>query len=241
MDLNRILLIEDEHEIADLLRMHLSELGFVVDHAADGESGLEMALEADYGAVILDRQLPKLDGLEVLRKLREQKKCLGVLMLTKQGAEIDKVVGLEVGADDYLAKPFKINELVARVKALLRRMREISEKYQHEDQQHASLTIGPMVVDTERRRVIIDGTEVDLSSREFDIVLLLASNAGRPFTRHEILRKIGEEGFANHYDDSITTAMSRMRKKFKSLCPGVEFIKTHHGLGYAFIEPEEAA
>lgn len=234
--MKKILLIEDNQDLVQMLRIHLRERGYEVDAAADGETGLERALSGEYSLIILDISLPKRDGLEVLQEIRQSAQGLPVLMLTARSEEIDKVVGLDLGADDYVTKPFSVAELLSRINALLRRVGDTpSEK---ETSKGESLAFGELLIDLERRQVTLQDEEVDLTPMEFELLAFLASHAGQAFTRSEILENVWEyEG--GDYESSVTNMIMRIRKKIEKDPISPEFIRTVRGFGYRFVTPEE--
>jgi len=176
----KVLIIEDDPDIADLLEIHLNDLDLKLDRIADGESGLNKALEEDYEMIVLDLMLPKLNGLEVCKGIREKKKSLPILMLTAKSEEFDKVLGLELGADDYMTKPFSIRELVARIKSILRRVNAIKETSLTASE-NEELIFGPLTINLEKRKVILDDNIIELTAKEFDLLALFAKNPGRAY------------------------------------------------------------
>lgn len=230
---DKILLVEDDTDIATLLDLHIQDLGYGLDHAADGETGLQMALKGDYRLVILDLMLPKLDGLDVCKRIRAQKEGLPILMLTSKSEEFDKVLGLELGADDYVTKPFGIRELMARVKALIRRTKPTEET---DDQE--LLTWGPLVIYLEKRRVERAGERIELTSKEFDLLVLFARHPGRVYSRDHLLDLVWGYQFEG-YNHTVNSHINRLRAKIESDPAHPELIKTVWGVGYRFAEEEE--
>lgn len=232
----RVLVIEDNADVADLVKIHLQDLGFAFDHAADGVEGLNKALQNDYALVILDLVLPRLNGLEVCKRIREEKKSLPILMLTSKADELDKVLGLELGADDYLTKPFSLRELMARVKALLRRVEVIKKE--------ATAATPPEVefdelrINFEKRKVTRAGKKIDLTAREFDLLALLISHPGRAYTRQELLDIVWGYHF-DGYDHTVNSHINRLRSKIEKNPARPQYIKTVWGVGYRFTEMEE--
>ena len=182
----KVVIVEDDPDIQMLLKIHLAGLGLETVIAADGITGLEKAAAEDTVLVVLDIMLPELSGLEICRKLREIRPRLPILMLTGRAEEADKILGLELGADDYLTKPFSIGELVARIKALLRRA-QMPEQAEKEAPMRQKIICGPLEIDIEQRRVALCGVSIELTHLEFELLLFLASNPGRPFTRKDLL------------------------------------------------------
>lgn len=223
-----ILLVEDETELARVVARELEGDGYRVVHAADGLVALDLHEQHQPDLVVLDWMLPRLDGLEVLRRLRRAS-ATPVLMLTARGEETDRVVGLEVGADDYLTKPFSMRELMARVRALLRRA-EWVEEVRHEDRTPAPapVTYGPLHLDPVGRQVALEGEALDLTRTEFDLLLLLARNPGRAFSRSYLLDAVWGVNYVAG-DRSVDNAILRLRRKLGDLGAAVE---TVWGVGY---------
>ena len=230
----RILTIEDNPEIADLLRMHLSEAGYRVEIAGDGETGLEMALRGDYALIILDLMLPGMDGFRVCQRLRAQGKTMSILMLTAKSEEIDKVLGLELGADDYLAKPFSIRELIARVNAILRRSRGFPEF----GPSSQTLEFDRLTIHPDKRRVTLGGDPVELTLKEFDLLALFAANPGVPFTREQLLDRVWGYSYSG-YEHTVNSHINRLRVKIENDPSHPRYIRTVWGYGYRFAELEE--
>ncbi len=227
----RILIVEDEQDIAELVALHLSDLCDETVIASDGHTGLRLATSEQWAVIILDLRLPGPDGLEICRTVRRECPYQPILMLTSKSAELDRVLGLETGADDYLTKPFSVLELVARVRALFRRI---------ENMQQASVTtndalinVGPLSIDAETREVILDGQAVELTAREFDLLNHFVRNPGRVFRRAELLDKVwgyGHEG----YEHTVNSHINRLRAKIEDNPSHPEMIVTVWGVGYKF-------
>lgn len=228
-----ILIIEDNRDLAGLLEMHLRDLNFGVDIAYDGVSGITRAEAESYDLIILDLMLPGLDGLEICRRLRSRSSYVPILMLTSKSSELDRVLGLELGADDYVTKPFSIMELMARVKAIFRRTESMknNENAGVSDIIHA----GDMVIDTDRRSVTLKGRDVDITSREFDLLLFFARHPGRVFTRAHLLDSVwgyGHEG----YEHTVNSHINRLRSKIEEDPAQPRYILTVWGTGYKFAD-----
>ncbi|HUB08481.1 MAG TPA: response regulator transcription factor [Myxococcales bacterium] len=220
----RVLLIDDDQKLARLLTEYLGGQGFSVSHAPDGPRGLAMASTGGYDAVLLDLMLPGMDGLTVCRRLREAGQSLPVVMLTARGEEADRVVGLELGADDYVAKPFSPRELLARLRAVLRRA--------HPDREgEARLERGGLALDPRTREVTLAGAPVRLTSYEFELLRLLMLEAGRVLSRERILDRLKGEEFES-FDRSIDVHISRLRQKLGDSPRAPKLIKTVRGVGY---------
>lgn len=228
-----ILIVEDALELADLLARELGSEGHAVRHAADGERGVELYERERPDLVVLDWMLPKLDGIGVLRRIR-QSGHTPVLMLTARGEEIDRVIGLEVGADDYLTKPFGMRELLARVRALLRR-EEAFRQAMLADRQTASETLEylDLRLDPDNREVTLAGAPIDLTPTEFDLLQLLLRNPGRSFSRSYLLETVWSDNLLGG-DRSVDNAVLRLRKK---LGPLKDVIETIWGVGYRLRRP----
>ena len=226
-----ILLIEDHRDIANLVMINLRDQHLQVDHAADGETGLAMAMSGNYQLVILDLMLPDMDGVEVCKALRRDKVYTPVLMLTARTSELDRVLGLEIGADDYLTKPFSIRELVARVNAILRRAGEYQS--QVEADESGPVEYRDLHIDADRRQVLRGGREVELTAREFDLLWHFARNPGRVFTRAQLLDSVwgyGHEG----YEHTVNSHINRLRSKIEPDPANPRYVLTVWGVGYRF-------
>lgn len=228
-----ILLVEDEPDLADLVRIHLSDLGYRVDAVADGALGLQRALAQPYALIILDVMLPGLDGLEVCRQLRASQRATPILMLTAKSEEVDKILGLELGADDYVTKPFSIRELVARVRALLRRV-ELDQP----EAAPAELAFGDLVIQPLKRKVQVAGEPVELTAKEFDLLHLFAQHPGRAFSRQELLDKVWGYQYAG-YSHTVNSHINRLRSKIEPDPATPRYVQTVWGVGYRFAEEEE--
>jgi len=231
-----ILLIEDHHDIAQLVSMHLADQGMTVEHAGNGPLGLSKALDNAHQLIILDLMLPGLDGLELCRRLRAQGCQTPVLMLTARSTELDRVLGLEIGADDYLTKPFSVRELVARVKAILRR---ITPTAAAGNPPAAMLQTGDLSVDQETREVLLGGQDVQLTAREFDLLTHFMRHPGRVFSRGQLLDQVW--GYSHSgYEHTVNSHINRLRAKIESEPARPQFIRTVRGVGYKFA-PDDAA
>jgi two-component system response regulator CpxR len=232
--LDRILIVDDDVELCELVIEYLSSEGFTIEAVHDGRTGLECALLDRYALMILDVMLPTLNGLDVLREIRQQKSQIPVLILTARGDEVDRIVGLEVGADDYLGKPFNVRELLARIRAILRRT--------HADEtgsDFAPLSISGIELNPGARSVRLGGERIELTAVEFDILELLMRCAGRVVTRDQIAHEVlGRQVFA--HDRSVDVHVSKLRRKLGVTFSSDERIKTVRGTGYIFAVTGEA-
>ncbi len=233
-----ILLVEDDAELRDLVQNRLSEAGYEVRTAVTGPQALERVTEKVPDLVLLDIMLPEMDGLEVCRRLRADFPLMYILMLTARSEEMDRVVGLEVGADDYVTKPFSLSELVARVRSSLRRLRLTEESAQAAGDDEQPFTVGNLRIDPMRRQVFQDDSELTLTVLEFDLLVFLARNPERPFTRMQLLDKVWDIQYEG-YDRTVDSHVQRLRSKIEKDPGNPVFIKTVWGVGYKFQPPEE--
>jgi two-component system response regulator CpxR len=223
--MNKILIIDDDEELCELVSEYLSAEDFQVESANDGEIGLNKALSGDYDLAILDVMLPKINGFDVLRQLRERSK-MPVLMLTARGDDTERIVGLEIGADDYLPKPFNPRELLARLRAILRRARgdgSSPEKLQVDD----------LEISTSSRSVRIDGREISVTSVEFDLLRALVKEAGKIVKKDALSEEVLERELSP-YDRSLDMHISNLRKKLGPRSDGSDRIKTVRSVGYIY-------
>jgi DNA-binding response OmpR family regulator len=226
----RLLVVEDERDIAELVAMHLSELPAQVTQVHDGAEGLRLATDQPWDAIVLDLRLPGLGGLDVCRELRAAGKRTPILMLTARGSELDRVLGLELGADDYLTKPFSVLELRARIKALLRRSMPAAAVT---DSAPTRIDISGLSIDREQRRVRLDGELLTLTAREFDLLWHFVQHPGRVFTRSELLADVWGYGH-DGYDHTVNSHINRLRSKLGDEREQARFIHTVWGVGYRF-------
>lgn len=226
---NRVLIIDDDTELCALMKKCVTQEELEADIAYTGRAGLaKIAEQSDaYCLVILDVMLPGINGFQVLSELRKSS-TVPVLMLTAKGTEIDKVTGLRLGADDYLTKPFSINELMARMESLIRRYTTFNQAAPMD-----VLTFENMVIDKENRTVRINEELVDLTGKEFDLLVFLASNKGRVFTKKQIYTQVWEDEYAFD-DNNIMSFISKLRKKIEPDAEHPFYILTVHGVGYRF-------
>lgn len=228
--MKRILIIEDDPEIIKLLELHLSDVSYETTMAMDGDEGLQLALQNDYELILLDLTLPSLDGVEVCRRLRATKNT-PVIMLTAKSEEIDRVLGLEIGADDYMTKPFSIRELLARIKAVLRRTNDTGKK----EEDTSIISAEGLTIDIDKRKVVVDDYKIELSPKEFELLVLMASNPGRNYTRTELLNMIWGYNFEG-YEHTVNSHINRLRAKIESDMANPTYILTTWGVGYKFNE-----
>ena len=222
----RILIVEDEKNIAQVLAFNLMQAGYEYDIASDGEEGLRKALKGSFDLILLDIMLPKMDGFTVCRGIR-MRMDTPIIMVTAKEEDIDKIMGLDLGADDYVTKPFSINVLLARIKANLRRA---ASEVVTEGRNDAVIEVRDLVIDNERYLVTKGGREISLSKIEYDLLSFLAANQGKPFKREELLESVW--GYKEFYGDrrTVDVTVSRLREKIEENPSRPEYIFTKHGL-----------
>lgn len=231
--MKKILIIEDDREIVDLLDLHLRDIPAVVVKAYDGEEGLNKAEIESPDLIILDVMLPKMDGIEVCQKIRAHKITSPIIMLTARSEEIDRVLGLEVGADDYLTKPFSIRELLSRIKAIFRFRKMIEESFVSESQ--SVIEIENLTIDIDKRKVLLKEERIDLSPKEFELLVLMSSHPGRSYSRTQLLNLIWGYDFEG-YEHTINSHINRLRAKIEPDMNNPTYILTTWGVGYKFSE-----
>jgi DNA-binding response OmpR family regulator len=235
--MRNVLVVEDQQDIANLVRLHLQDLPCSVELAFDGPSGLAAALNKNFDLVVLDLMLPGMDGLEVCKQLRARPVYTPIMMLTAKAAELDRVLGLELGADDYLTKPFSIRELVARVKALFRRIEHLQAASSAESDE--PLEFGELQVDVNNRDARMAGVPISLTSKEFDLLLHFLRNPGRVYTRLQLLDTIWGYGY-DGYEHNVNCHINRLRAKIEKDPARPQIILTVRGVGYKLGEPQRA-
>jgi len=228
MDRRQVLVVEDEEDIAELLRLHLHDARCAVTVAADGHHGSRLAFGRNWDLVILDLRLPGPDGLSICRALRREQPYVPILMLTSKSSELDRVLGLELGADDYVTKPFSISELLARVKAIFRRVDSLAKPGKPATE---VLAIGPLTLDGAGREVTLDGDPVALTAREFDLLMHFARHPGQVFSRAQLLDSVWGYGH-DGYEHTVNSHINRLRAKIEPDPSHPELIATVWGVGY---------
>ena len=229
-----VLIVEDDQDIAHLVALHLTDIDCEVETVADGKAGLDRAQSGEHDLIILDLMLPGIDGLEICRRVRSHSDYTPIFMLTARTSEFDRVLGLELGADDYLTKPFSVLELVARVKALFRRMEAMGSREALAEQ--AAIHLGDLSIEPDKRSVEIRGEAAQLTAKEFDLLLHFARYPGRVFTRAQLLDQVwgyGHEG----YEHTVNSHINRLRSKIEQDPAQPRYILTVWGIGYRFTEP----
>lgn len=239
----KVLLVEDDENVLELVSSIVRGLGLEPVTASNGRVGLERALSEDFSLVILDVMLPELEGTEVCQRLRAVNETVPVMMLTAKGEELDRVIGLELGADDYLTKPFSSAELKARLKALLRRS-QLSEKDGYSSTSTVKdlpvIEIEQFRIDLNTRVVTHGGSEVALTATEFDLFAFLAAHPGRAFSREQLLREVWDQ-YAEGYLATVNAHINRLRRKIEPDPQNPQYIETVRGFGYRFADPKTSS
>ncbi len=231
--MKNVLIVEDDLEIVRLLQIHLKDLGCEVINEANGSKGLSKAINENLDLIILDVMLPEMDGIEICQKIRANNITTPVMMLTSRSEEIDKVLGLEVGADDYLTKPFSVREFIARVKAIFRRQK--LDNLEQTTNNHKILQFEALLIDIEMRKVLLKGEKVELSPKEFELLALLSSNPGKSYDRSKLLNMIWGYDFRG-YEHTVNSHINRLRSKIEPDMGKPTYILTTWGVGYKFNE-----
>jgi len=237
LDLNvkkEILIVEDNADLASLVQLHLEDINCHADIAHDGAVALKMYQEKNYDLVILDIMLPIMDGISLCRKMRElgQKGAyVPIMMLTSKASEIDRVVGLEVGADDYITKPFSIPELLARIKAQFRTIEALKQKTSISSSEQEEVHLGSLVINLSKRQVCIHDKDIVLTAKEFDLLVYFAKHPGQVFTRTQLLDQVWGYQFEG-YDHTVNTHINRLRLKIEQDPAKPKYILTVWGVGY---------
>jgi len=233
MNDKKVLVVEDNRDIARLISLHLGDLNIAVETSRDGTEGLQKALSGDYHLIILDLMLPGTTGMEICRQIRNSNNYTPILMLTAKASEMDRVLGLELGADDYLTKPFSIHELVARVKAIFRRVDALGSKTQTDETD--IISTHDFVLDAGKRHVTLDGREIDLTAKEFDLLWHFASHPGHVFSRSQLLDTVWGYGH-DGYEHTVNSHINRLRRKIETDPSNAQYIMTVWGVGYKFTD-----
>lgn len=228
-----ILVVEDNHDLAKLIELNFRDEGWFVDLAMDGKAGFRKAGTGRYGLVILDIMLPGMDGLEILKQMRAGRVLTPVIMLTSRSSEVDRILGLEFGADDYVTKPFSVRELVARVKALFRRIEAVKRGEDHDFRE--DITVGDITLIPEKRQALKAGEPVELTAKEYDLLYFFARHPGRVFSRSQLLDKVWGYGH-DGYEHAVNSNINRLRAKIETDPASPEYVLTVWGVGYKFRE-----
>lgn len=229
--MKKVLLVEDDLHITELVSIHLKDMECEVSAETTGTAGATRALNESFDLIILDIMLPGVDGIEILRQLRAEKISTPVLMLTAKSEEIDKVLGLETGADDYMTKPFSVREFIARVKAIFRRTK--FNESEEEGSAGEILTFDNLTINLQKRKVSLDNEKVELTPKEFDMLLLMARKPGRIFSRNDLLNQVWGYNYEG-YEHTVNSHINRLRNKIEKDPNEPIFILTSWGVGYKF-------
>ncbi|MEW9500650.1 response regulator transcription factor [Jeotgalibacillus marinus] len=232
----KVLVVDDEQSIVTLLKYNLEQAGYEVITAFDGEDGKQKALEEGPDLIVLDLMLPKMDGIEVCKELRKEHVQIPIIMLTAKGDEFDKVLGLELGADDYMTKPFSPREVVARAKAILRRTKQAEVKAVVQDEE-PSFSVGDVRVFPDQYEAYFGDTLLELTPKEFELLLYLIENKGRVLTRDQLLQTVWNYDFAGG-TRIVDVHISHLREKIEENTKKPLYIKTIRGLGYKMEKPK---
>lgn len=234
--MKKILIIEDESSIAKLLSYNIEQEGYETKTFMDGEEGFKRALDNDFDLILLDLMLPSMDGIEICRQLRREKVDTPIIMLTAKDSEIDKIIGLEIGADDYITKPFSPREVIARMKAIFRRYNK-SQESTDEAPSENTISVGDIVINPTEFNVTVRGEETFLTPKEFDLLLYLAKRQGRILSREQLLNAIWNYDFAGE-TRIVDVHISHLREKLEEDTKNPKYVKTARGFGYKFEAPQ---
>lgn len=232
--MKKVIIIEDEKDIAELVKLHLEDMECDVEVFGNGKQGYAHALSSPFDLMVLDINLPEMNGIDICRSLRAEKVKSPILMLTARSEEIDKVLGLETGADDYLTKPFSVHEFKARAKAIFRRVEMDSDQGADESQ---IITYQGLSIDKPKRKVVLDGNRVELTPKEFDLLYLLASNPGVTYDRKDLLNLVWSYDFEG-YEHTVNSHINRLRAKIEANPAKPDYVLTTWGVGYRFNDAE---
>lgn len=228
--MKKVLVIEDDHNISQLIQIHLKDLDYQIIISGNGREGFEIANSQEFDLIVMDLMLPDMDGISICQRLRALDNYTPILMLTAKSEEIDKIIGLESGADDYLTKPFKIREFIARVKAIMRRQDQYKAL---ENKALGNLRYEDLDLDEKMRKVMLAQKRIELTPKEFDLLLLMAKNPGRSYSRGELLELIWGYDFSG-YEHTVNAHINRLRSKIEQDPNHPKFILTTWGVGYRF-------
>lgn len=230
--MKNILIIEDDENILELVDIHLKDIHCITTKANNGTDGIKHAIKKTFDLIILDINLPDISGIEICKKIRAEKISTPIMMLTARSEEIDKIIGLETGADDYLTKPFSIREFIARVKAILRRteinknVNEVSSEIIH---------CGELTVDYQKRKVLVGKNKIELTPKEFDLLYLFITNQGKSYSRENLLNLVWGYEFSG-YEHTVNSHINRLRAKIETDLNKPQYILTTWGIGYRFTD-----
>ena len=232
--MKRVIIIEDEVDIAELIELHLDDLNCETEMYHNGREGYEAVLKNNPDLIILDVNLPEMNGLDICRRQRAEKVNIPLLMLTARSEEIDKILGLETGADDYLTKPFGVRELIARVKALFRR---VEIETQSDNTENEIISFKKLSIDKNKRKVLVNAKRVELTPKEFELLYLLASHPGVTYDRKDLLNLVWSYDFEG-YEHTVNSHINRLRSKIETDPNNPDYVLTTWGVGYRFNDVE---
>jgi DNA-binding response OmpR family regulator len=232
---NSILIVEDDRDLVKLIKLNLEDQGYLVHTALNGLEALEIFEEKEPSLIILDIMLPKLDGFEVCKRIRKENQKVPIMMLTAKTEEVDTILGLELGADDYMTKPFSVRELIARVKAIFRRIKVDQDE---DEKLPEKLEYDHLIIYPNKRKVTLSGKTIDLTSKEYDLLLLFSSNPGKAYSREQLLNKVWGYSYEG-YSHTVNSHINRLRSKIEKEPSNPHFIKTVWGVGYRFTEHQD--
>ena len=225
-------MVEDDKHLIELVDIHLKDIHCDTTKVSNGKEALQKGLSQNFDLIILDIMLPDMDGFEICRQLRAEKNKTPILMLTARSEEIDKIIGLETGADDYMTKPFSVRELVARVKAILRRSEIFSQNISLEEK---VIEYGDLLIDPAKRKALLKGSKLDLTPKEFDLLFLFVCNPGKSYSREALLQKVWGQEFKG-YEHTVNSHINRLRAKIEPDISQPVYILTTWGVGYRFTD-----
>jgi len=229
---DKVLIVEDDPDIADLIRVNIQELGIETEHLADGQAALDKALAEDFTLLMLDVMLPNVSGLDICRKVREAKPEQAILMLTAKISETDRVLGLELGADDYMTKPFSVRELQARVRSQLRKAHILQQKNQTQQKQEQQiLKLGRLTIDQDTHEARLTDNPLDLTATEFDLLYYFARHPNQVFSRSQLLEAVWGYHHSG-YEHTVNSHINRLRAKVESDATNPQIVQTVWGVGY---------
>lgn len=233
---DRVLVVEDQPDIAELIKISLTELHLTVEVANTGEEAMSLLASQQYSLVMLDVMLPGISGLDVCRKLRDKKPEQAILILTSRDSETDRVVGIELGADDYMTKPFSVRELQARVRGLIRRVHlltKLCHEQQQKQQPNSHISVGKLFIDNLSHKVSVEGKHLDLTATEYDLLRYLASHPDQVFSRSQLLSSVWGYHHSG-YEHTVNSHINRLRNKIEQDATQPEIVQTVWGVGYKF-------
>jgi len=226
-----VLIVEDDNDIADLIRVNLQELGIHTEHESDGRLALNNALDNHYSLLILDVMLPNVSGLDICRQVRQNKPEQAILMLTAKNSEMDRVLGLELGADDYMTKPFSVRELQARVRSQLRKVNLLQQRMPAVEPEEKALVVGKLVINQQQHVAKLSGFELDLTATEYDLLKHFVQHPDQVFSRAQLLEAVWGYHHSG-YEHTVNSHINRLRAKLEKNPAQAQIIQTVWGVGY---------